>query len=175
MKNNTKLLVTTAVLVALTLVFQNLRLLIGTSPVSTYIIGTLVNLCLIIAAMHLGLIPGLFVAVITPLVALIQGYAAANMVPFILLGNVVLVLLFALFARKKENRIVYFLIGGIAAMLKFAVIALGMALMVTSLSAPSFMAGLAIAIQKQLQQLITAAIATVIALPVLAGLKRAKV
>ncbi len=175
MKNNTKTLVATAVLVALTLVFQNLRLLIGTSPVSTYIIGTLVNLCLIVAAMHLGLIPGIFVAIITPVVALMQGYATATMVPFIILGNAVLVLLFALFARNKESRVVYFFTGGIASIVKFAIITLGMTLMVTSLSSPSFMAGLAIAVQKQLQQLITAAIATLIALPVLAGLKKAKV
>jgi len=173
MHNNTKKLVTTAVIIALTAVFQNLRLVIGTGIVSTYVISTLVNLCLITAAMQVGLVSGILVAVIAPLVALLQGFAQAVMVPWIILGNGVLVVLFALIAKKAQSRVSYFTVGAVAAVLKFAVIALGMTLMVTGKAA--FWPGLTVAVERQIQQLITAAIACVLALPVLAALDRAKV
>jgi Protein of unknown function (DUF1393). len=171
--SNTKKLVTTAVIIALTVVFQNLRLVIGTDMVATYIIGTLVNLCLIVAAVHVGLVSGLAVAVIAPLVALLQGFAQPVMVAWIILGNAVLAVLFALTARKIESKAAYLTVGAVAAVLKFSVIALGMTWMVTGKNA--FMPGLTVAIERQLQQLITAAVAAVVALPVLGALKRAKV
>jgi hypothetical protein len=64
-----------ALLLALTLVFQSLRLVIPIPPFfSTFIIGSLVNACLLIAAETTGLAAAVTIAVITPVVAYLQGF-----------------------------------------------------------------------------------------------------
>ena len=80
--NSIRNMVTTAILIALTIVFQLLRpVLGGSNPVSTYIIGSLVNLALIVAACAVGLVSGVSVAVAAPLIALWQGHATLPMLP----------------------------------------------------------------------------------------------
>ena len=60
---NIRKMVTTALIIALTIVFQLLRPVLGGSNIiSTYIIGSLVNLCLIVAAVAVGLWSGVAVA-----------------------------------------------------------------------------------------------------------------
>lgn len=97
-------MVVTAILIALTIVFQLLRPVLGGSNIiSTYIIGSLVNLVLIIAACAVGLWSGVAVAVVAPLFAVLQNHAQLPMVPWIIAGNLVLVVLYALFARQPKT------------------------------------------------------------------------
>ena len=101
---NIRKLVTTALLIALSFVFQQLRPVLGGSNIiSTYIIGSLVNLCLIIAATAVGLWSGVAVSVITPLIALLQGHAALPMLPWIIAGNAVLAVLYTLFSLRDKT------------------------------------------------------------------------
>ena len=60
-------------LLALTLVFQSLRFVIPLPPwMSTFLIGSLVNLSLLLSLRLLGLGPAIFIACVTPVVAWLQ-------------------------------------------------------------------------------------------------------
>lgn len=164
---NTKKLVTTAVLLALTVVFQYLRFIIPTG-VSTYVIGTLVNVCLIIAAVMVGLWGGVAVSVLAPLIAWLQGYANIAMVPWIMAGNVLLVLGYALFISNEEawdrsRWVRWIIVGVIASVLKYLVISLGMTVAMLMPKGKAFGVGFISALTVgQLQQIITALIAMVL-------------
>ncbi|BBB92733.1 MAG TPA: hypothetical protein PKA28_03110 [Methylomusa anaerophila] len=68
-----KVLTRTALLLALTLLFQSLRFFIPIPPLfSTFIIGSLVNASLLIAAETVGIWPALLIAAVTPIVAYFQ-------------------------------------------------------------------------------------------------------
>jgi len=165
---NIRKMVVTAILLALTIVFQLLRpVLGGSNPVSTYIIGSLVNLTLIVAACAVGLISGIAVAVVAPLFALLQGHATLPMVPWIMLGNLVLVLLFALFAQKNKASLQvewvrWIIVGVIATLIKYAVISAGQALVLTSAKGLAFGVALGTASTAQVVQIVTAMIAAVL-------------
>jgi hypothetical protein len=99
MKKNTKLFNTilwitrTAVLIALLIVFQwGLGALTGSNQI---IVGSAVNLVLIIAATVSGLYSGIVVALISPFLAFVLGVGPqiSALIPFIALGNLVLVLI----------------------------------------------------------------------------------
>jgi hypothetical protein len=63
----------TALLLALTLLFQSLRLLIPLPPFfSTWVIGSLVNACLLIALETTGFYPAAVIAVVAPVMAYFQ-------------------------------------------------------------------------------------------------------
>ena len=69
----------TGFIVALTLVLQGLRLYIPMPPqFSMFIIGTLVNACLIVAALSIHWKAGMVVAMVTPFFAFLEG-----MLPFL--------------------------------------------------------------------------------------------
>ena len=91
----------TALLLALTLLFQSLRLLIPLPPfLSMFIIGSLVNSSLLIAGEKVGLYPALTIAAVAPVVAYFQ--LLLPLPVFIIpvaLGNAVYIYLF-LFASK---------------------------------------------------------------------------
>lgn len=162
-------MVTTAVIIALTIVFQYMRpLLGGTNPISTYIIGSLVNLCIIIASCLVGVWSGIAVSVVTPLIALAQGHAVIFMVPWIMIGNAVLAVAFALFAKMSlENStgdwVRFVIVGAVASIVKFAVIAFGQTVMMTSQKGAPIAKALSTASAAQVQQIITAVIGTIIA------------
>ncbi len=165
-----KWMVTTAVLLALTVVFQYLRLIFGSQGISTYIIGTLVNVCLIVAAMIVGVWSGVAVSVLAPVIAWLQGYANIALVPWIMAGNIVLVLIYVLLvkpeqAKDKVNWLRWVLAGVLAAVLKWVVISLG----VTVMMKKGFIIALTVV---QLQQVITAVIAMVVAKLVLIALPK---
>lgn len=62
-----------ALLLALVILFQSLRLIIPAPPIaSTLLIGTLVNACLLIAGQVTGLWPAILIAFVTPVVAYFQ-------------------------------------------------------------------------------------------------------
>lgn len=114
MRKNTKLITRTAILLALTVVFQMLGRYIPLGPNSNFIVGPLVNACLLISTAASGLWGGAVVAVISPFSALITGGAVPlPFLPFIAIGNFILVLLFYVLRRN--------MIGGIlsGSVLKF--------------------------------------------------------
>ena len=174
-----KQLVTTAVLLALSIVFQNLRLLLGVNPASTYVIGSLVNICLILAAVMVNVWAGLAISVASPLFALLQGHAQAPMLPWIMLGNGVLVVIFALLAvpgyRKggKAALLAWAVAGVVGVLIKFCVIAAGNALVLSAKQGTAFAAMLVAGGTAQVQQIITGLIAVVLTYLVLPQLKKA--
>jgi len=71
--NNLRKLSRTALLLALTIVFQSLRFVIPLPAIaSTFLIGSLVNASLLIALQTTGLSPALLIGCITPMVAYFQ-------------------------------------------------------------------------------------------------------
>ncbi len=93
MKISTKTLTRTAIMLALTLAFQALRFI----PVfnNPYIIGTLVNLALIVSVIIVGPFSAGVISIIAPIVALMQGHLPFPVfVPMVALGNIVLCFLF---------------------------------------------------------------------------------
>ncbi len=164
---NTRRMVTTAILIALTIVFQLLRpVLGGTNIISTYIIGSLVNLVLILAACVVGLWSGVAVAFVAPLFAVLQNHAQLPMVPWIIAGNVVLVIFFALWAKKDKRLQVewvrWVIIGAIGTVLKYAVMTLGMTLVQTAATGKAFGVILGVAAGAQFVQIVTAVIAMIL-------------
>ena len=79
MKKTTRWLTRTAILLGLTVAFQSLRIVIpkvtipGMGDLDQYIIGSLVNACLIIAAVMVGAGGGITISILAPVIALIQG------------------------------------------------------------------------------------------------------
>ena len=162
-------MVTTAILIALTIVFQLLRPVLGGSNIiSTYIIGSLINLALIVAACAVGLWSGVAVAVIAPVIALWQGHAQLPMLPWIIAGNVVLVLVYALLAKPDRATLKvewprWVAVGVVAALVKFVVMAFGQAMVLTAAKGLAFSVALSTAGVAQVVQIITALIGMVLA------------
>ena len=114
MSRTVKWITRTAILLALTVVFQSLRVLLPIIPVniSQYIIGSLVNLCLIVAAVVVGIKSGLVIAVVAPIIALVQGFTPFPVLAVpIALGNLVLVIAAALL--YKRNTLLAFAAGAV--------------------------------------------------------------
>ena len=165
---NIRKMVTTGILIALTVVFQLLRPVLGGSNIiSTYIIGSLINLVLIIAACVVGLWSGVSVAVIAPIIALLQNHKQLPMIPWIIVGNVVLVVIYALWAKKDKKTLQiewvrWAVVGVIAAIVKYAVIALGQAMVQTSAAGSAFGVALGTAAVSQSVQLVTAIVGMIL-------------
>ena len=99
-KISTKQLTTTALLLALCIVFQCMK------GLSIYLTGSAVNCILVIATLYCGLFSGTSIAILTPLVAYFIGATPIiNMIPLMMLvimvGNEVLVVCVWLFYKKK--------------------------------------------------------------------------
>lgn len=78
MREETKDMTRTGLILAVTLILQGLRLVIPIPPqVSMFLVGALVNACLIVAALSIGRRAGLAVALCTPVFAWLEG-----MLPF---------------------------------------------------------------------------------------------
>ena len=86
----------TALLLTATLILQGLRLLIPIPPqVSMFVVGALVNACLVVAVLTISWRAGVIVACVTPFFAWLEGMLPLP--PFIVpvaLGNTVYVLLY---------------------------------------------------------------------------------
>ena len=97
----------TGFIVALTLVLQGLRLYIPMPPqFSMFIIGTLVNACLIVAALSIHWKAGMVVAMVTPFFAFLEGMLP--FLPFIVptvLGNCA----YVFFGTAISKRVTLFL------------------------------------------------------------------
>ncbi|HOQ37772.1 MAG TPA: ECF transporter S component [Acetivibrio sp.] len=117
--NNSKIkfITRTAMLLALTIVFQALGRTIPAGLNSNFIVGPLVNACLVVSATLVGIYGGAVISVLAPFGAILTGAKLPlPLAPFIALGNFVLVLAFYIFRKKK---IVAIAVGSVA---KFVVI-----------------------------------------------------
>ena len=122
---------TTAIFIAILVLVQFLTSQFGT----TLITGSLVNMLLIISAMTCGMHTGLTVAVFSPVLAKLIGIGPFwTIIPFIIIGNLVLVMIwFKIGNSEKPNRVAAWVIALIAAAVsKFLIIFLG----VTKLTIP---------------------------------------
>lgn len=169
---NTKFISTTAVLLALTLIFQSLRLITPMPQLlNQYLIGSLVNLCLIVAAVIVGIKGGLVLAIVAPVVAYIQGFMPQFpiMIVLVALGNSALVIAVALISRK--NRIASYITG---AVLKFVVLFIGVVRIAVPFllaNAPDKVKG-ALSVQFSWPQLLTAIIGSILAIAIIPLLEK---
>lgn len=118
MKNSTKFITRTALLLAVAIAFQFLGRFLG--PYNNFIVGPVVNAVLIIATAVAGLWSGVAIAVIAPLVSAFTNKAAiAPLIlafsPFIIVGNIIIAAAFQLL--KKKSGIIAVITGAVA---KFA-------------------------------------------------------
>lgn len=138
MKNKKLVLVTrTAVLLALTVVFQIGGRAVPLGPNSNFVVGPLVNAALIVSVMVTGIPGGAIISIAAPYFAALT--SNTPMTPFILVfspyiaaGNFILILFVYLFKNKSY---IYGLISG--AILKFAVLYGGVNLMMNIRNVPA--------------------------------------
>lgn len=104
MDSPVKMIARTALLLAVAVLCQSLRLLIPMPAIfSTFLIGTLVNACLLLTLRTCGISSAVFIAAVTPFVAYFQGLLPFPVfVPAVALGNSVFVALFAMFERNMS-------------------------------------------------------------------------
>lgn len=135
--SRTRVLARAALLLALTLVFQSLRLVIPLPPFfTTFIIGSLVNACLLIALETAGFGAATAIAVVAPVVAYLQGLLFLPVfIPPVALGNLLYILLFrAGLARGRAVAI------GLSAAGKAAFLFAAFAWLLTLISVPANLA-----------------------------------
>jgi len=115
MAYNHQILTRTALLLALTLLFQSLRLFIPLPAVmSVFFIGSLVNACLLIAVDCAGIKSAITIAILAPIIAYFQQllFMPIFIMP-IAIGNILYVLIFTLKGKWS-----YWLAVGMAAVIK---------------------------------------------------------
>ena len=126
----------TAVMIALLVVAQwGLGALTGGNQ---FVVGSAVNLILILTSLFIGLVPAIAVACISPFLAFAFGIGTPEIVivPFIAVGNLVLVLCWYFISARKQmwgNMIISLVVG---AALKYA----ALFLLVTKLAVPVILA-----------------------------------
>lgn len=163
----------TAVFVALLVVIQAVTAPLG----NTIITGTLVNALLVISVMTCSVMSGATVAVISPVMAKLVGIGPLwGLIPFIALGNIVLVLVWHFLGnRDMGNR---YTSGAIAvaagAFAKFAVLYV----VITKVAVPLLLKlpepqASVISGMFSVPQLITALLGGAVALPVIYAVRRA--
>ncbi|MEA5016591.1 MAG: hypothetical protein VB099_18720 [Candidatus Limiplasma sp.] len=96
MKKNVLWITQTAIAIALLIVMQAV-----TASMGQLVTGSIVNLILIVSVMIFGLASGLAVSALSPIFAKLLGIGPLwELIPFIMLGNMVLVLLWHLIAKR---------------------------------------------------------------------------
>ncbi len=127
MNKNALWITQTAAATALLVVMQAVTAPLG----STLVTGSIVNLILIVTVMVCGLSAGLTVAVLSPIFAKLFGIGPLwELIPFIILGNGVLVVLWHLLGRRKADNPLpmYGLAAVVAAVAKFLTLYVGIVL-----------------------------------------------
>jgi len=168
----------TAVLLALALAIQFtlLRLFPG-NPVATYIVGSLLNMIFFVAGMTVGIWGGIFIGIMTPVVAFLTGHLPfAVLIPFVVAANIVIVTVFVLLRNiKKNNFIVLIIAGAVASISKFLLMFLTgkFILPLITVLKPPVVAKLAAS--WGVTQLVTAIIGLALAVAVVKALKRTNI
>lgn len=170
----------TGVLLALTLVFQSIGLLIPEQTAKQLIVGSLVNLVLFVAVMGVGLTGASLIGITTPFLAMLFGIAPLNivLVPFVAFGNFILALVFYLLEKfvvkkflgtKRVYSLISILTAGAIKGVYLWFIFLNIAkLLIAKVPAPMLF-------MFSYPQLITAAIGGIIAFLIIPSLKRSKI
>ncbi|WHH58915.1 ECF transporter S component [Petroclostridium sp. X23] len=156
----------TAMLLAVTIVFQNLRVVVGVGPHSQFIIGSLVNAALLVSVGMLNLYAGLLISIVAPVVAFFQGQLPLPvLIPIVALGNAAIVAVYDLLKKKNQLAAV---IAGAFAKFVFFVVAIQMSLQLFNVKIPA-----KIVATFSWPQLVTALIGGAVAVVVLKALKSA--
>ena len=164
----------TAAMTALLIVMQAITSALG----NTLVTGSIVNLILVITVMTCGLVSGLTVAAMSPVFAKLFGIGPLwSLIPFIMLGNIVLVLLWHLIGSRifaKAPVVPYIIAVIVAAGTKFAVLYLGVVRIAVPilLKLPAPQAGV-ISNMFAVPQLFTALIGGAVAAVILPTLRKA--
>ena len=170
MKNKTFWIAETAVMIALLVALQW-----ATKALGQFVTGSCVNLVLGVSTLVGGVWCGAVVALVSPFCAFLVGVGPAKLaiVPFIAVGNLVLVVLLHLLAGRRPLSIRSYLAVAAAAVCKFLVLLL----LVTKVAIPSLAlpeaAAATMSASFSWPQLITAAIGGVIAVSIAPVIRKA--
>ena len=168
--SKTRFITRTALLLALVIVFQ----MVGRSiPNNNFIVGPLVNACLLISTALAGVWSGIIISFLAPFTSLINNHApvAAALLPFapfVGAGNAIYVISFYLLRKKSPIAGI-----GIGSILKFGFLYGAITLFLRILSFPKFAKALLLLFGWP--QLITALIGGVVALIVIVAVKRSNI
>lgn len=124
MRKNVLWITRSGALIALLVALQMVTSFLG----NTIITGSVVNLILIVSVMMGGFMCGLTVAVLSPVFAKFLGIGPLwTIIPFIILGNITLVLVWNFIGNRKAGkaRINHILALAVAAVAKFSVLYVG--------------------------------------------------
>ena len=122
----TKFVVRTALMLAVTIIFMCLKLILPFIPqtVSVYVIGSLVNASLLVTAAWVGTVSGVIVSVLAPVVAFLVGQMPTPiLIPFVAIGNIIIVVVFMMFYKRKRSMLMF-----IAPVLKGAFLWIGVSI-----------------------------------------------
>lgn len=162
----------TAIFIALLVVLQA-----ATAPLGNILVtGSTVNLLLIVSVMTCGLSSGVAVALMSPVLAKLFGIGPLwSIIPFIILGNLTLIIMWHLIGTKTRWRqaFSYTIALIVAAIAKFAVLYLGIVKLAVPvlLNLPDQQAAV-ISSMFSIPQLITATIGGAVAVTILPLLQR---
>jgi len=173
MSKRTKWITRTAVLTALLVVMQFAASLSGNQIVT----GSVVNMMLILSVMTGSLSTGLTVAAISPVMAKLIGIGPLwGLIPFIIAGNMALVLIWHLIGKRKTGNIYIARIIALitAAIVKFLVLYTGVVLVAVPylLRLPEKQAAV-ISTMFSFTQILTASIGGIVAILALTAIDRA--
>ena len=92
-KNTGKLFIYAALFLAIAVIIQNIRVVLPLpGPITMFLIGSLINMTLILAVCYTGLLPTSIIGILLPIVAFMQGQLAiVFMIPIVAVGNIVYV------------------------------------------------------------------------------------
>ncbi|MDR2655174.1 MAG: ECF transporter S component [Oscillospiraceae bacterium] len=176
-KKRIKWITQTAIFLAMLIAVQFLTSQLVPPPATQYVTGSIVNLLLAVSAVICGLSSGLTVALISPVLAKLVGIGPLwEIVPFVAVGNAILVLLWYFIGIKKiQNFYISYIIAAVSgAVLKF----LFLFLSITKFAVPIWLQlpekqAVTISAMFSFPQLITALIGGALAALILPSLKKA--
>lgn len=167
-------IVRTAAFIALLTVFQASTSSLG----NTILTGSGVNMLLILSVIICGIMSGISVAVISPIIAKFIGIGPFwSLIPFIIAGNIILVLIWHLIYNKNRshNNIAKIVALILAAVAKFLVLYTGIVIIAVPLLGLKGLQAAVISNMFSLPQLITALLGGASALIIITPLKRAHI
>ncbi|MBN1572813.1 MAG: ECF transporter S component [Deltaproteobacteria bacterium] len=166
LEKGTKVIARTAILLALTAAIQIAGRYFTSflGPMNMFIVGTLVNACLLISVEYAGIKGASVIAFVTPFTAVLTGAPVPiPFLPFIGIGNFILVLVFYLLKRR-----IYGI--GVGAILKFSFLFASVAIFLKMTSLPAKLVG-ALYFAFSWPQIVTALLGGVVYLAVTRVLK----
>lgn len=170
MKQRTLWVTRTGVLIALLVIVQALTAGLG----NQFVTGSLVNLILVVSVMLCDVGTGAAVAVLSPVFAKLFGIGPLpQLIPVVMLGNVVLVLVWFFVCKKMSGTAGKAVACAAAAVCKFLVLFIGITKIALPLLGLPDQKAAVISAMFSYPQLITAAIGGALALLILPVLKKA--